>query len=218
MPSRFTLLCFDLDGTLIDSRQDIADSVNRMLRALNLPVKAESVIAAYVGNGVSNLIKNSLGDLWPGKKELFNRALKTFRKDYDEHCLDATKLYSGVRENLEKIKGRKVVVTNKPLYYSEKILKGLSIRDSFDQVLGGDMEFPKKPSPDVVNHLANYYGISSKDRILFVGDSLLDIQTGKNAGVITCAVTYGFGKKDELIGAQPNYVINSFEELLEIVR
>lgn len=218
MSSRFTLICFDLDGTLIDSRRDIADSVNRMLVELKLPVKAESLIAAYVGNGVSNLIKNSLGDLGGGReKELFNRALKVFRKDYDLHCLDTTKLYPGVEENLGKIKGHKVVVTNKPLYYSEKILKGLSIRDSFDRVLGGDMEFPKKPAPDVVNHLAGHYGISSKDKILFVGDSILDIHTGKNAGVITCGVTYGFGKKDELIAAAPDYLINSFEEILGIL-
>lgn len=214
MSSRFSLVCFDLDGTLIDSRKDISESINRMLSAMGLPLKSESQIAAFVGNGMANLIRQSLG---ANHELLFDRAIKVFRKDYDEHCLDFTSLYPGVSDLIPKLPGPNVVVTNKPLHYSEKILKGLSIRDCFDRVMGGDMEFPKKPAPDVVHHLAKEYGNVPPGKILFVGDSLLDIHTGKNSGVKTCAVTYGFGKKAELKSARPDFLIDSFEELLKII-
>ncbi|MBI4971737.1 MAG: HAD hydrolase-like protein, partial [Candidatus Omnitrophica bacterium] len=134
MSSRFSLICFDLDGTLIDSRKDISDSINRMLRTLELPEKSESVIAAYVGNGMSNLIRQSLGE---HHETLFDRALKIFRRDYDEHCVDVTTLYPGVREAMTKLTEKKVIVTNKPLHFTEKILKSLAIRDAFDRVMGG---------------------------------------------------------------------------------
>lgn len=214
MSSRFSLICFDLDGTLIDSRKDISDSINRMLRTLELPEKSESVIAAYVGNGMSNLIRQSLGE---HHETLFDRALKIFRRDYDEHCVDVTTLYPGVREAMTKLTEKKVIVTNKPLHFTEKILKSLAIRDAFDRVMGGDMEFPKKPAPDVVFYLAKEFGSIAPEHILFVGDSLLDIHTGKNAGTKTCAVTFGFGKPSELKSAHPDYLIDSFEEILKIV-
>ncbi len=213
MPS-FRLICFDLDGTLIDSRKDISDSINRMLHELGLGQRKESEIAAFVGNGMANLIRQSLGDR---HEVYFDRAVKMFRKDYDVHCLDATRLYSGVGDALRRIPGHKTVITNKPLGYSEKILKGLEIRDLFEEVLGGDMHFPKKPAPDSVLHLAGKHNVPAKE-ILFVGDSLLDIHTGKNAGAKTCAVTYGFGKKAELVSARPDFVIDKFEDLLEIIR
>jgi phosphoglycolate phosphatase len=212
MPS-FPLICFDLDGTLIDSRKDISDSINRMLHELGFGHRKESEIAAFVGNGMANLIRQSLGE---NHEAYFDRAVKIFRKDYDTHCLDATRLYSGVGNALRRIPGRKTVITNKPLSFSEKILKGLQIRSMFDEVLGGDMHFPKKPAPDSVLHLAGKYGVSTGE-ILFVGDSLLDIHTGKNAGTKTCAVTYGFGKKAELESARPDFVIDEFEDLLKII-
>ena len=214
MPPRFTLICFDLDGTLIDSRKDISDSINRMLHELGLRQRQESEIAAFVGNGMANLIRQSLGET---HETHFDRAVKIFKRDYDLHCLDATQLYSGVGDALRRISGRKTVITNKPLVYSEKILKGLGIRGIFEEVLGGDMHFPKKPAPDSVLHLAGVYGVSPEE-ILFVGDSLLDIHTGKNAGTKTCAVTYGFGLRSELVAAKPDFLIDSFEELLQIVR
>lgn len=210
-----TLILFDLDGTLIDSRKDITDSVNRMLTSLNLPPKEESLIASFVGSGVTNLIRKSLGE---EQESLFERALKIFRQDYDEHLLDHTSLYPDVRDVVETLARAKVyqaVITNKPLYFSEKILKGLAVRGYFHDVMGGDMDFPKKPAPDVVNYLAGKFGVE-KAKILLVGDSVMDIQTGKNAGVKTCAVTYGFGERRTLEEAKPDYLIDTFGELLKI--
>ena len=215
MPLPFDLLIFDLDGTLIDYRKDIAGSINRMLAALNLPPKEESLIATYVGNGVANLIRHSLGE---GYEKLSGRALKIFKHDYDAHLLDYTRLYPDVSNVLEKLGAvPKAVITNKPLSFSEKILKGLSVRGHFNFVLGGDMAFPKKPAPESVLHLMKEARQSRKDKVLIVGDSCLDIQTGKNAGIKTCAVTYGFGARHELEAAKPDYVIDKFEGILEII-
>ena len=208
----FSLIIFDLDGTLIDSRRDISESVNRMLRALSRPEKTEDEIASYVGNGVHNLIRASLGE---ANAELADRALNIFQREYDTHLLDHTKLYPGVKEKLATLSVPKVVLTNKPLAFSEKILDGLGIRQHFARVLGGDMHFPKKPSPDAVYYLAKELNVKLEE-ILIVGDSPLDIQTGKAAGTQTCAVTYGFGKRDELAAAKPDYLIETFPELLKL--
>jgi len=215
MSRRFNLFLFDLDGTLINSRKDISGSINRMLKELDLPAKEESLISTYVGQGVNNLIRKSLGDT---DEKLFDRALKLFKRDYDTHCLDFTKLYPGVEETLRHIEGMKVVVTNKPFSYSEKILKGLGIHQYFELLLGGDMHFAKKPSPEAVYYLIEKFGNVPKENILFVGDSLLDIHTAKNSGVMSCGVTYGFGTREELENACPDYLLDSFGELLEIVR
>ncbi|MBI4398501.1 MAG: HAD hydrolase-like protein, partial [Candidatus Omnitrophica bacterium] len=182
--SSFGLVCFDLDGTLIDSRSDIAASTNRMLFALGLPQKTDTVIAGYVGSGVANLIRQSLGDR---HENLFDRALSFFKHDYDAHCLDKTRLFPGVAETLKRLPMPKAVLTNKPLRFSEKILEGLGVRNFFESVLGGDMQFPKKPAPDAIHFLASQHtGLAYQD-MLIVGDSRVDMETGKNAGIQTCA-------------------------------
>ncbi len=220
MNSKYSLIIFDLDGTLIDSRQDIVDSANRMLNELDLPQKGEEVIASFVGHGLGNLLLDCIG---LENKHLADKALAFFKKDYEEHMLDKTCLFPEVDDVLQTIFNGyfdseviQTVVTNKPLYYSEKILQLLKAHHYFKVILGGDMPMPKKPAPDSVQHLSETFKVP-KEQILFVGDSLVDMQTANNAGVDSCAVTFGFGSLESLTNENPTYVINNFSELLEII-
>jgi len=217
MPKPYSLILFDLDGTLIDSRKDIVDSANRMLKAMSLPQKTEKEIAAFVGHGLGNLLIDCIGH---ENKDRADEALKFFKKDYEEHMLDETKLFPGVEHVLNNLENAqnivKVVVTNKPLYYSEKILKSFEIFSKFDLVLGGDMDFPRKPEPDCVYYLLKEFKVK-KENAIIIGDSLVDVRTGKNAGIQTCAMTYGFGSLASLEQEQPDYLLDSFSELLKII-
>lgn len=197
---------FDLDGTLVDSRADISESVNHVLSAFNLPALPDSEIAGYVGRGVSSLVRSVLGE---GNQKLFKKAMPLFKAYYAEHLLDHTVLYPGVRELLESLDTyRKAVVTNKPTEYSVRILEGLGVAGFFQTVLGGDKVPVKKPAPDGLLELAREFGVVPGN-VLMVGDSTMDIEAGKNAGAKTCAVTYGFGRKADLDLAGPDYILDS---------
>ncbi len=217
------LLVFDLDGTLVDSRKDIAVSVNHALGALHLtPITAEEIVA-FVGRGVSNLIRSVLEERGPkdmnpleGKK-LFKRAIALFREHYSEHLLDNTVLYPGVEEALKVLdRVSKAVITNKPTDYSVKILEGLGIRQHFRAILGGDFGGTKKPAPDALHQLMQQFSVDP-ERTMIVGDSIMDIEAGKNAGARTCAVLYGFGKKEDLIPLNPDYILNKIIDLKSIM-
>ncbi|HNV85936.1 MAG TPA: HAD-IA family hydrolase [Candidatus Omnitrophota bacterium] len=212
--NRFDFLIFDLDGTLIDSKRDIALSVNHALEACGLEALSLETVSGFVGHGASNLIRSCLGEK---HQEVFEKALKYFRRYYLEHLLDFTGLYPGVREILEFTGDiPKAVVTNKPLEHSLRILEGLGIRKFFCDILGGDSPRAKKPAPDALLHLVEKHAVPCP-RTLMVGDSLIDLQAGKSAGIRTCAVTYGFVKKEDLIRAEPDYIIDTVLELRAIL-
>lgn len=215
------LLIYDLDGTLIDSRRDIADSVNWTLRELGLAELPIEIVSDFVGNGVKNLIEQSLEAASPknqathGKLPSLKKSIKLFRGRYGEHLLDHTCLYPSVRKVLEFFKGRKqAVITNKPENFSLEILKGLGVETYFHQVIGGDKGFPKKPAPEPVFELLETCRVKREEAVL-IGDSDTDIKTGRNAGVKTIAVTYGFGKRPALEAAQPDFILEDLEELVE---
>ena len=208
------LIIFDLDGTLIDSRRDIADAVNWTLREFGFSELPIERVSSFVGNGVRNLMMQALREVGVADGKL-ERSIKLFRRRYGEHLLDHTCLYPGVVKVLEFFKHRKqAVITNKPEDFSRTILTGLGIDSYFFQILGGDQGFPKKPAPDTVLEVLRRASIASNEAVL-VGDSAMDVETGKNAGVKTIAVTYGFGKQKEVENASPNLIINQLEELIQ---
>lgn len=214
------LIVYDLDGTLIDSRRDIANAVNWALRELGLKELPMEKVSAFVGNGVSHLMRQALEeDLGKDKaKALLECSIKLFRRCYGKHLLDETRLYPSVRKVLEFFKDRKqAVITNKPQDFSLQILEGLGVRSYFFRVCGGDAGFPKKPAPESLREIMRSARIQPQETV-FVGDSAIDIETGRNAGVQTVAVSYGFGKLREIEDARPDKIVHDLEELISCLR
>lgn len=211
----FDLIIFDLDGTLIDSKWDIALSVNHTLASLSLEPLPIDTITSFVGKGVKNLLMQALGE---HARTKFDPAIKIFRRHYGEHCLDKTVLYPSVKKTMESLGGfKKAIITNKPALFIAPILKRLDIDGFFDAVLGGDEVAKKKPAPEPAHFILEKLKIRP-DKAIVVGDSPLDIQMGKAAGISTCAVAYGYGKSDDLKLENPDYLIADLFELINILR
>jgi phosphoglycolate phosphatase len=204
------LVVFDLDGTLADTKKDLALSVNAMREYMGLgPLPLESV-TSYVGHGVTVLVERALGDKAPdGEVE---RGLAFFLDYYAHHLLDNTIAYPGVREALEGLGNRKLaILTNKPTRLSRGIIEGLGLASYFFEIYGGD-SFPlKKPHPMGIETLMSRAAIPA-EKTLMVGDSDTDVLTGRNAGVWTCGVTYGFGPQ-ALEEAGPDLLVDNLRDL-----
>jgi len=192
------LLIFDLDGTLVDSRVDLADSVNAMLRHYAKPELPAEVIASYIGNGAPMLVRRSLGD--PDDENFVQEALLYFMAYYREHKLDNTYVYHGIKEALNLIIGgrngaaagslKMAVLSNKPVGPSRGIVDALGLGPYFFQVYGGNSFHTKKPDPAGVQALLQESGVEAKQTVI-IGDSDVDIITARNAGTYSVAVTYG---------------------------
>ncbi|PYV98361.1 MAG: haloacid dehalogenase [Acidobacteria bacterium] len=212
------LLIFDLDGTLIDSRLDLVHSVNAMLRHFKRPELPDEVIASYVGDGAPMLVRRALGD--PRNESFVKEALEYFLAYYRVHKLDHTKLYEGVSESLEIVRnangsGRQMaVLSNKPVHPSRAIIEALGIGDFFVRVYGGNSFPTKKPDPQGVRTLLQETSRFAGEAVI-IGDSSTDVITGRNAGLWTCGVTYGFAPHT-LCEAPPDVVIDSPRELAEL--
>lgn len=207
------LIVYDLDGTLIDSRLDIAHAVNATLRELGLGEIPVDKVSSFVGGGVKNLMHQSLEEAGRDPNGLSKKAIQMFRRRYGKHLLDHTRLYPAVHGVLEFFKDRlQAVMTNKPESFSRTILKGLQIDSYFFRVLGGDSGFPKKPAPEPLIEILRSAGVPAAEAVL-VGDSATDVETGRNAGVKTITVTYGFGSRREIENARPDFIIDDLEEL-----
>jgi phosphoglycolate phosphatase len=213
------LLIFDLDGTLVDSRLDLVHSVNAMLRHFHRPELPEDVIASYVGDGAPMLIRRALGD--PDEEQFVQEALEYFLAYYRVHKLDNTHLYDGVKEALEAIRDaqngsdrRMAVLSNKPVKPSRDIVDALGLGDFFVRVYGGNSFHTKKPDPLGVHTLLEETGTRS-DETAIIGDSSIDVITGRNAELWTCGVTYGFAPRT-LDDAPPDVLVDSARELADV--
>ena len=186
------LVIFDLDGTLIDSKLDLANAVNAARGHLGMGPLDLAQISLYVGNGAPVLIRRALG---PGASEAdIQEGLEFFLEYYREHKLDNTCLYPGVKESLDRLRAaglRMAVLTNKPIAPSLGIIDGLGVREYFFQVYGGNSFDFKKPHPIGVNTLRAEAGVAAEGTCM-VGDSSVDVMTARNAGVLACGVSYGF--------------------------
>jgi phosphoglycolate phosphatase len=213
------LLIFDLDGTLVDSRLDLVHSVNAMLRHFHRPELPEDVIASYVGDGAPMLIRRAMGD--PDEESFVQEALEYFLAYYRVHKLDNTHLYDGVKEALEAIRDaqngsdrRMAVLSNKPVKPSRDIVDALGLGDFFVRVYGGNSFHTKKPDPLGVHTLLEETGTRS-DETAIIGDSSIDVITGRNAELWTCGVTYGFAPRT-LDDAPPDVLVDSARELADV--
>lgn len=191
-PGSIDLLIFDLDGTLIDSKEDLANAVNAARRRMALAPLPNELVYSYVGNGAPTLIRRAMG---PEATEAdVQTALEYFMAYYKEHMLDCTTLYPGVREALDTLRdsGMKMsVLTNKPVRFSQLLVERLGLGEHFFRVYGGNSFEEKKPDPEGVYKLLEESGVPA-GRAMMVGDSDVDIRTARNAGILACGVTYGF--------------------------
>jgi len=185
------LIAFDLDGTLVDSRRDLADSANQLVVELGGQPLTQDAVVAMVGEGASVLVRRALD---AAQLPDAPAALGRFLEIYDQRLLRSTVLYPGMREVVEaaRRRARVAVLTNKPLRHTERLLDGLAVRQLFDDVIGGDGPHPRKPAPDALRTLMADAG-ATEQSTLMVGDSIVDVETAGNAGVACCLVAWGFG-------------------------
>jgi 2-phosphoglycolate phosphatase len=206
---------FDVDGTLVDSTTDIANAVNNALGVLKLPQLSKDRVASYIGTGVKDLFRKSVG---AGNEGLIDKGVEIFSEYYAAHSTDKSVLYPHVRETLEHFKEkRKYIVTNRYAKFAEMTLKNLGIRSYFEGIFGGDDEGCLKPSACVLDSVISKFNID-KSRSLIVGDMAIDVETGKNAGIMTCWVTYGLGKAEDVKPLKPDFVIDDMMQLKNIIR
>jgi phosphoglycolate phosphatase len=208
MTSRY--VCFDFDGTLVDSRHDIAAAVNRLREEYGLePVSVETVAAA-IGGGAWVLIDETFPDhLEPETEQL----LEEFRPIYRSICADNIRPYEGIEPLLSRLTdARLAIVTNKPLDMTEKIVRRLDWEERFEPVYGADSFDRMKPDPTPLEAVAEDWGVDTGDLIM-VGDSWTDIRAGNAAGCRTVATLYGLGDSGETLEEAPEATVESVEEL-----
>ncbi|MCQ2958881.1 MAG: HAD-IA family hydrolase [Bacteroidales bacterium] len=222
---KYSTVIFDLDGTLVDSLQDLAESVNYVLRYLELPERSIDEIRQFVGNGIQKLLVRALmvstkechKDF---NEELLEHALVLFRTYYHEHCQDNTKPYNGIIELLNKFKENDfkiAIVSNKPHSEVKKISDYLF--ENLIDLAYGENELEgvrKKPAPDMIQNVFKALSVESKSCI-YIGDSEVDIETAKNAGIDCVSVLWGFRNEEFLRGKGGEIFAYSPSELYSIV-
>jgi len=219
-PHSIKLVIFDLDGTLIDSRLDLVHSVNAALRHIQRPELPDDVIASYVGDGAPVLIQRALGGE-AGDEALVRKGLEFFLSYYREHKLDHTIVYGGIREALSAIQNsgngfprKMAVLSNKPVNPSRAIVEALGLGGFFSQVYGGNSFATKKPDPEGALKLVAEAGVEPEQAAI-VGDSHVDVRTGRNGGLWTVAVTYGFAPHT-LEEESPDVTVDTPQELCKV--
>ncbi|MBI3303644.1 MAG: HAD-IA family hydrolase [Deltaproteobacteria bacterium] len=212
---RFAHLIFDLDGTLVNTKADLAAATNYVLESFGLPRLPAAQVADYVGHGARVLVERALG---PAHAHLVSRGFDLFMEYYEAHLLDHTRAYAGVEALLAAAHAQGVilsVLTNKPEAPSRAIVSGLGLAAFFTAIVGGDTLAAKKPDPQGVTYLQRLTGIDLRETLL-IGDSLVDSETGRAAGVATCGVTWGFGAR-ELAALPPQFLVDTPEQLWSLV-
>ena len=206
---------FDLDGTLLDTLDDLADSVNATLHHFSYPLRTLDEIRKFVGNGMRNLIQLSLG----GIPENFENILAYFKKYYGENCEKKTKPYEGIIEVLQYLKsqGKKTAIVSNKADYATQVLSKNYFNGLIDFTIGENEQagVRRKPFPDSVLKAMDFFG-AKKENTVYIGDSETDIQTAKNAGLRCISVVWGFRDKEYLIKEGATKIITKPSELINL--
>ena len=204
------LILYDLDGTLVDTLGDLTAAVHVMLARLGAPPAPASEIRRHVGRGATELVRRCLGTEEPGRVQ---EGLAMLLTSYEEHLTDSSCLYPGTRELLAWFGGRRqAVITNKPDPHARRLLEALGIAGFFEDIVAGNGRYPKKPDPAAVLGLMGEAGARPAETLM-IGDSPIDVDTGRRAGVSTVGVLHGFCDEAELLEAAPDVLVKGFPEL-----
>ena len=212
----YKAVIFDLDGTILDTLQDLANSVNHALRTHGYPERTLDEVRGFIGNGIRVLMRRSCpADISEAAQE---EALATFRVHYDAHCKDFTGPYGGIHDLLAALKARGIrtaVVSNK-IEPAVIVLCDEHFPGAFEYMVGNRPDLAPKPSPDSVNEVIGKMGLDKQD-IVYIGDTEVDIQTADNAGIDCIGVDWGFRDGDYLRDLGAKYIVNTPMEVLDIV-
>lgn len=215
----YKCLLFDLDGTLVDSRADLTNSINLMLAELGHAILPDARVLKFVGEGVRLLVERSMcasAEAAPTATEL-DHAIEVFRRHYRAHLLDQTYVYPEVEATLARLAHLPLaIVTNKPYDFTLALLDGIGLRSQFQVILGGDSLPERKPSPLMLLEAARQCGVAPA-QCLMIGDSRVDVAAGQAAGMKTCGFVAGFRGRTELVEAGVDFVIERFGELCMLV-
>lgn len=206
---------FDLDGTLLNTLNDLAASTNYALRSAGMPEHSVEDVRRFVGNGVKKLMERAIPDGLDNPK--FDETYATFRRHYLEHSLDTTKPYEGIPEVLAELKrrGKKLAIVSNKFYAATQELAKHFFPETIQVAIGERENIHKKPAPDTVLEAMRQLGVG-KDGSIYIGDSDVDIDTAKNVGIPCISVLWGFSDKDFLISHGATHLIKTPKELLEL--
>lgn len=213
---KYQAVIFDLDGTLLNTLEDLADSVNFALKQFDYPLRTVAEIRAFVGNGVQKLIERAVPKQTPREKTLV--CLEVFRNYYAENMRNKTCLYDGITELLQGLKERKIkmaIVSNK-FDAAVKALNKELFNEYIQVAIGESTTVPKKPDPTGIFVALNELGVKKEDA-LYIGDSEVDVMTAKNADVISVGVTWGFRDREVLERSKADYIIHTPQSVLDII-
>lgn len=207
------LVMFDLDGTLVDTIQDLTNACNYALSSLKYPKRSVSEVMSFVGNGIKNLIKRCLDE----DETFLDEAYELFKEYYHLHCLDYSLPYDGIIDLIKYLSEKNIkmaVISNKADQYTKKICQRF-FGEYFNLFFGESKEFPKKPCPDGILKVINYFGFD-QDECVYIGDSLVDIKTAQAAKIDIISVAYGFRTREQL--ASSDCIVDTPRDLLECLK
>jgi phosphoglycolate phosphatase len=206
------VLFYDLDGTIVDTRRDITAAANHMVRSMGGKPLSPKQIGSFVGQGLHYLIQ---GCLQTDDAKRLEKGGKIYRQYYAAHMLDHTVLYAGVAETLEYFQDRtQAVITNKPDPFSQEILRQLGVAGYFSAIITGNSTYPRKPDPAAIISILKTYRAKPEEALL-IGDSAIDIQTARNAGIEVGVMAHGFTPATELKKAGADYFWQDFHHFLK---
>ncbi len=213
---KYNTVIFDLDGTLLDTLEDLADSVNHVLEEAGYPVRTLEEIRAFVGNGIRKLIERSVPE--GTSVESIDSVHKNFITYYGNHCMEKTRPYDGIMEMLKLLQkaGCKIAVVSNKADYAVQILCDKYFNNIFDAALGEQVGTPKKPAPDAVYKVLKTLNVSPSDAV-YVGDSDVDIQTARNSNMDEIIVDWGFRDRAYLEEQGAKVLVSNPSELINLI-
>ncbi len=215
------MILIDLDGTLVDTVPDLALAVNVMMERLGMPVYEEQQVREWIGNGVDRLVRRALVGAYEGEpsQALFQRGYPVFMQAYEENVCQDSRPYPGVVEGLERLRAAGYplgCVTNKAARFTEPLLEKLGLDKYFQITVSGDTLAKKKPDPEPLLYAAGFFKVPPVE-CLMVGDSINDVQAARAAGFRVVCVNYGYNHGQDIRDARPDAVIDSLDQLPELL-